>query len=261
MTTYTSSVPCSLSDFNFRTALIWLAVIAAAIALRIWHGPILQSASFHGFADVHTHLGIAHAADVLSNLPFAVAGVWGFVVLMRRQVLAPLDSATLLSAATFFTGLLLTAVGSALYHLSPENAGLAVDRLCMAVAFAGIVAWMLSEQLGSKAAEIALPCMLLAFPAAVLWWHATGDLFPWAIVQFGGITALAWLSFMSPCMRKAGLSLIAWYAAAKVCESLDHEIYDLTMQIMSGHTLKHLLAACAAIPLIQWITSKSVATK
>jgi hypothetical protein len=40
------------------------------------------------------------------------------------------------------------------------------------------------------------------------------------------------------------------YAAAKVFELNDHEIYHWTGQLVSGHTLKHLVAALAAWPVI-----------
>ncbi len=240
---------------SLRKALPWICLLLAAIALRIWHGPVLQSAGFHDFADKHDHLGVPMAADVLSNLGFVLAGLIGWRALVRRQERAPLATATLLSAAAFFAGLLFTAIGSALYHLAPENTGLAVDRFCMTIAFAGILGWFLAEQSSTKLAQAALPWMLLAFPATVLVWHASGDLFAYVLVQFAGMALLLWLAFAKPSMRKAGIGVIAWYAAAKVCETFDHQIYHATMELVSGHTLKHLFAAAAALPLIHWLNT------
>ena len=45
-------------------------------------------------------------------------------------------------------------------------------------------------------------------------------------------------------------ALIAWYAAAKVMELADHSVYEATAGWVSGHTLKHLLAAGAALPVL-----------
>ena len=50
----------------------------SALALLL-HGPIAQWASYHAFADQRELWGIPHAADVLSNLPFAIAGLWASV--------------------------------------------------------------------------------------------------------------------------------------------------------------------------------------
>ena len=44
--------------------------------------------------------------------------------------------------------------------------------------------------------------------------------------------------------------VIAAYAVAKVVEVGDHAIFEATGGWLSGHTLKHLVAACAAWPVI-----------
>ncbi len=54
-----------------------LLVLAALLALGLLlHGPIPQWASYHQFADQRGWHGLPHAADVLSNLPFALIGLW-----------------------------------------------------------------------------------------------------------------------------------------------------------------------------------------
>jgi hypothetical protein len=45
-------------------------------------------------------------------------------------------------------------------------------------------------------------------------------------------------------------AVIAWYAAAKAMELADHSVYEATAGWVSGHTLKHLLAAGAALPVL-----------
>jgi hypothetical protein len=53
--------------------------------------------------------------------------------------------------------------------------------------------------------------------------------------------------------KSLGISLyavVAWYALAKVFESNDHAIFEATGQWVSGHTLKHLTASLAALPII-----------
>jgi hypothetical protein len=51
-------------------------------------------------------------------------------------------------------------------------------------------------------------------------------------------------------------AVVAWYALAKVFESNDHAIFEATGHWVSGHTLKHLTASLAALPIIFAIQSK-----
>lgn len=52
-------------------------VIAIVVALMLRHGPIPQLERYHEFADHAFWAGIPHAADVLSNLGFALVALWG----------------------------------------------------------------------------------------------------------------------------------------------------------------------------------------
>ncbi len=47
------------------------------------------------------------------------------------------------------------------------------------------------------------------------------------------------------------------YALAKLCEPYDQAIYAASGQLLSGHTLQHLIAACAAWPVIAAVASRS----
>ena len=89
--------------------------VAALLALALF-GPVLPaSAHQHTLADQRALWGIPCALDVLSNLPFAIAGLWGLVAL-RRVAPGMLDAPSRTLASLFFAGLVCTAAGSALYH-------------------------------------------------------------------------------------------------------------------------------------------------
>ena len=60
--------------------LFLLPVVAGLIALA-FVAPIPQPESYHNFADQRRLLGIPNFWDVVSNLPFAVAGALGLVPL------------------------------------------------------------------------------------------------------------------------------------------------------------------------------------
>ena len=64
-----------------EAGLLWTALALLVLAV---FGPVLPaSAHQHGFADARTLWGVPCALDVLSNLPFALAGAWGLALLWR----------------------------------------------------------------------------------------------------------------------------------------------------------------------------------
>jgi hypothetical protein len=60
-----------------------------------------------------------------------------------------------------FCGLILTAAGSAYYHLAPDNARLVWDRLPMTMVFMSLVAAIVMERIDLRAGLVLLPILLL----------------------------------------------------------------------------------------------------
>jgi hypothetical protein len=233
-----------------------LALGCAALLVLAVAGPtVLQPADFHAYADQRMLWGLPHAMDVLSNLPFALGGLAGAWMLWRAPAGA-LGTMERAMAALFFTGLLVTAFGSSWYHLQPDDAGLAIDRYAMAIAFAGLLGLGAAARVSERAgAAVGLTGLLLA-PLAVFVWAATGNVLPWALVQLGGMVLVLWLALLRPrhgALDVRWLAVLAIYGVAKVFELNDHAVYELTGQWASGHTLKHLVAAFAAWPVLSAI--------
>lgn len=212
-----------------------------------------QPAHAHAFADQRMAWGIPCALDVLSNLAFALAGAWGWVAVWRSPRL-PMQRTERTCAALFFVGLLVTAAGSAWYHLSPDDVGLAVDRAAMSVAFAGLLGLLAAGRIGNRSGGLLALGVLVLAPVAVLAWLRTGNIVPWAVVQFGGMALVLLVVAITRPLPGAlpvrwGLVLGA-YALAKVFELGDHAIFEASGELFSGHTLKHVIAAFAAWPVI-----------
>src|SRR6218665_276151 len=187
-----------------------------------------------------------------TTLPFAFAGLYGLVVLRGVGPAMP-DAASRASATLFFAGLLCTAAGSAVYHWQPQDAGLLWDRLGMVLPFAGLLGLTAANRVSERSGWAVAAAVLLAGPLALLWWSYRGNLLPWAVVQFGGMSVVFLLSFLPP--RAGALALypgavIALYALAKLFEAADHAVFGATAQWVSGHSLKHVLAAGAAWPVL-----------
>jgi hypothetical protein len=239
-----------------------LLALALASVLACLAPAVAQYANYHAFADQRTVWGLPYAMDVLSNLPFAVLGAWGLVRLRsvrtppsRRTGFAawvPCDAQRPL-AQLFFAGLILTALCSSYYHLQPNDVGLAVDRMGMLAAFAGLLGLAAADRISARAGFCTAAAVLALGPAAVGAWAASGNLLPWSVLQGGGMVLVVCLALRKPLIGAWGVPLaavIGWYALAKIFELGDHHILALTQGWVSGHTLKHLAAALAAWPVI-----------
>lgn len=221
------------------------------LALALFGPALTLPVAPHGFADRRVWLGVPHAGDVLSNLPFALLGAWGLGLLWRGG--GVLQAGTQAMAALFLAGLLCTALGSAFYHWRPDDLGLALDRLGMGVAFAGLLGLAASGRVSARAGWVAGVVVLVASVAAVGVWLGLGVLRPWVVVQFGGMALALAMAALRPLPGVPVVRLgavIALYGLAKLCELADHGILAATAGWVSGHTFKHVLAAGAALPVL-----------
>jgi hypothetical protein len=229
--------------------------------------PIPQDQSYHAFADGRTQLGVANFQNVASNLPFLVVGALGLARLLRRGAVSPdgpvLEPAERWPLVVLFAGVLLTAFGSAYYHLAPDNDRLVWDRLPMTVAFMGFFASMIGDRIGVRVGKWLLwPLVWLGF-ASVVMWHTgeqrgAGDLRLYAFVQFYPLATIPLLLYLFPARYTRGgdvMIALAWYLLAKVLEAgpVDHGIY-MAGQLTSGHALKHLAAAAGAYWLYRMVS-------
>jgi len=213
------------------------------------------------FADDRTWHQLPNAMDVLSNLPFLAIGLWGLRLLHwldrsndpAAAVAQEPHASSLDCAWIFFAGLIACAAGSTFFHLQPDVLRLAADRAGMAIAFAGLIGFAVCEKVSQRAGWLAAWATLASGLLAVAVWHETGNVTPWAVVQFGGMALVLTLALAKPMPDAVGLKLgwiIAFYALAKLFELADFAIYEATRHLVSGHTLKHLAASLAGLPVL-----------
>jgi len=231
-------------------ALAWAIALLALLAalLPVSHLP----AHYHDFADQRGWLGLPCAMDVLTNLPFALMGAWGFARL-RRVSAGRVGKARRVLAGVFFAGLMLTMLCSSIYHWAPGDGGLCIDRLGMSLAFAGMLGLAAAERVSARAGLALAAVTAIAAPAAALMAWA-GNMTPWAVLQGGGLVLLAALAARRRVSGALGFSIaavIAFYAAAKALELADAPVFALTHGLISGHSAKHLVAALAAWPVVR----------
>jgi len=228
--------------------LVFTAIMCAVVA---WATPRLpQPLDYHRFADTRTLFGVPNALNVLSNIPFAIVGIAGLLVVSRSR--GCVDAIERWSYAVLFAGVTLTAFGSSWYHLAPDNDRLVWDRLPMAIGFMGLLTAIVAERVSARAARALLVPLVALGCGSVFYWHWTelhgiGDLRPYLLVQFGSLVVILVMLSVRRGRHSGTAYLIvglAAYAAAKGLELTDRPIFDLG-HLISGHTLKHVVSALA----------------
>ncbi len=230
---------------------VLLGVVLALLAAAMLGPFVAQPGHLHGFADQRSWWGIACTMDVLSNLPFASWGALGLTCLAWKRRDMPVAQQAM--AGLFFAGLVVTAGASSWYHWQADDAGLAIDRLGMALAFAGLLGLAAADRISSRAGLALGLTVLVLGPLSVAIWFASGNVLAWAALQFGGMAIVLWLACMRPV---TGALAVRWawvimiYTIAKLFEQADEAVYALSSQLVSGHSIKHVVASFAAMPVI-----------
>lgn len=236
---------------SLKLKYLLLAFISlAGIMFALLQEPIPQSLEYHHFADDRNLYGVPNFWNVMSNLPFLIIAVSGIIFLLRKRKDAGFDTASLM----FFFGILLTGFGSAWYHLHPDNHTLIWDRLPMTIAFMAFFSVIIRDCVHPETGKKLLWPLLFLGILSVYYWQMTesrsqGDLRFYFLIQFLPMLLIPLVLLMFKChgipKRYFWLVLLA-YVIAKVFELKDVEVFH--MAGMSGHTIKHFMAAVA--PLI-----------
>lgn len=204
-----------------------------------------------GLSQLRGWLGIPNFGDVASNVPFAIVGIWGLVFLVGMRGGRFSDPRERWLYEVVFAGLILTAVGSAYYHLAPDNDRLVRDRIPIMVVFMALLAAVIAERVTIGLGLALFPVLEMAGIGSVLVWRAGelqshGDLRCYAAVQVYAILILL-LALLFPPKYTRGAdfaAVVGFYVLAKILEESDRQVFAL-VHVVSGHTLKHLAAATA----------------
>jgi hypothetical protein len=238
-----------------RARHVWILVALGCAAFALWSRPAIpQDPAYHRMADERSALGVSNWLNVVSNAPFALVGGLGLLATLRRRD----DGAPVFEDpwlhwpyAAVFLGTAVTALGSSYYHLAPDNARLVWDRLPMTLVCMGLVTAVVAECVDVRLARRLFLPLAVAAAGSVGYWRWTelrgvGDLRPYALAQYGSLLAIVLLlalyrgRFRDARYLAAGLCA---YGVAKILELADAPVYAASGHVVSGHTLKHLVAA------------------
>ena len=262
----------------------WIVGLVALGALAMALMPRLaQPVSFHDFADRRALLGVPNFMDVVSNAPFAMASALGLGFLARRAreqrmsvvggggAGARLMRIDLIALTLVFLGIGFTCAGSSYYHLLPCNERLYWDRLPMVLTFVGLLVVLIAERVSPKTAAWLMAPLLLAAFASVTHWRVTeaagrGDLRAYFFVEGAALVSVLLIVALYPAryLPTRGLMIgLACYGLAVLFELLDRPVWNLLsslgVELVSGHTIKHLWASAGALVLAWAVRSEQVA--
>jgi len=241
-----------VNGISWRHALLLVVLVGGTLAALL-ADPVAQDPAYHLFADRRSILGIPNFFDVVSNLPFAAVGAAGLYFVSRNTGI----SSNRLAWQVFFAGVTLTAAGSGYYHVAPQNDTLVWDRLPMTIAFMGFVAIVTGEYLSDRLARQLLLPLLAIGSASVFYWAHTeslgrGDLRAYALVQFLPMLLIPLVILLHRGRSDLGPYIglmIFFYITAKLLEFFDTAVFAAG-GLVSGHSLKHVLAAMAPASLL-----------
>ena len=229
---------------------ILLGVTAACVVLTALWPRHPQDLAYHDFADRRALLHVPNALNVVSNGGFLLAGAWALV----RTARSPLVGGERVAGFVFGVGLLLTGLGSSWYHWAPSNATLVWDRLPLSALFPTVFAVAIGDRVSPAAGRALLAPLVLGAVASVIYWSRYDDLRPYGLAQFLPMLLIPLMLVLFDGHRPTAplIAGVVIYALGKGAELADGPIFSLG-SLVSGHTVKHVLAAVASVFIARWL--------
>lgn len=253
---------------------LWLLGVTSIVIVLVAAvlPPVSQPIDYHQFADRRLLFGVPNMMNVVSNLAVLLSGMAGLRFLWKSYHF-PGQQAFMTSAEYWpywilFTSVIMTSIGSAYYHWDPDNARLFWDRLFIATGVTSLLAAVLAERVHPKLGLYLLPVLVSMGAVSVIYWHWSeqqdaGNLNFYIVIQFYSLLLVVLLSSFLPTCYSRGSDIykaVALYGVAKVAEMLDQQIYAVG-QVISGHTLKHVLAAIGIYWIVRMLQKRTIVCK
>lgn len=230
-------------DFNKNKLVFYTLLVLSVIALYCL-SPITQNPAYHHFADQRILCGVPHLGDVLSNLSFILVGI---LLYFKSKEKTPQYEFQQFLFLFFCLSAISLGFGSAYYHWNPNDKTLIWDRLTMVFGFTVIfmdAMWRYNVFKPFMMATKFSICFF-AFSGSVIYWKCFNHLEPYVLVQFFTLLSILVLALINikNINGKPIFFMVGTYAIAKVFEYYDLQIWLALHEVVSGHTLKHLMYA------------------
>ncbi len=247
--------------YKYFTFLLLTALVGITFLLM---PAVAQLPDYVNYIDTRTLLGIANFWNVISNILFLGVGGFGVCLLRHRSRLFFHHPQEKIPYFIFFSGVFFIGIGSAFYHLDPNNYRLMWDRLPIVLSLMALLCAFLAERINLRVGLYALtPLILFALATVVYWYNSelagSSDLRFYIFAQVYPLLAIAFILTVFTSSYTGSqfiwLGLIA-FILAKVAEYYDSAIYQALHYTISGHTLKHLLAGLAGYFILLYLLER-----
>lgn len=241
----------------FKIKSFYLFVLTMFIIFLSLTGPISQPEQYYLFADQAVQFNIEHFQDVLTNVLFCAFAIYMLLSLSQIKPQYEQEEQVL---PIIVLGMFMTGLGSSIFHMTPNVDTLLLDRMPITIMFFGVffdLLFSLKIIKSKNPIKHVLAAIFIALTTLLYWKFSPfvykEDLRPYLFVQFFPLICIALLCVYLSRNKELKpkllclVSMIFLYLLAKICEHFDFQILNLT-GFISGHNLKHILAAIAIMP-------------
>ncbi|KAM6541816.1 hypothetical protein CsatB_006263 [Cannabis sativa] len=225
------------------TSLLWL--IFMWVTPKISHSP-----KHHLFADMRNFLGVPSTLNVVTNFPFLVVGVLGFVLCVKGEFFNISLRGEVWGWALFYAGITGVAFGSAYYHLKPCDDRVIWDTLPMMMAYSSLFSTCLIERVGEKIGLTFLFALILAAFLSTAHERLYNDLrlcMMFQLIPSIAIPAMAFVYRPKYTHSRYWFWATGVYLFSKFEAIADKKIYNSNHYFISGHSLEHLCSAMVPV--------------
>lgn len=197
---------------------------------------------YHNFADKRRLAGLPNALNVLSNL-FIIIPV---IYLLKHKTENNTENNT--NNNLLIIHITLLSLASAYYHYNPTDKSIFWDIIMIAT-LSIIVLNIINEY----------KCGILFYILGILsvvYWKQTGDIRLYLLILIG-VPIIFFLKYYDNEEEddngvKKNLYIILFFTVLyRFVEYYDHQIYNLTNNMISGHTLKHIFAGLSILYIVK----------
>ncbi|WJX35361.1 hypothetical protein P8452_23364 [Trifolium repens] len=231
-----------------RNHRIWgaIAIFICCMCLILFTPSIPRSPDQHQFADVRNLLGVPNTLNVMTNFPFLVVGVLGFVFALDGSFFNISSQGEVWGWVLFYGGMIGVAFGSTYYHLKPDNHRVIWDTLPMMVAFSSLLSCLIFERFGQRSGLSSMFALLVSAILCVLHERIYNDIRFCMMFQLILPLAIPAIAFMYRSKyTHSGYWFLSTgiYLLAKIEGAGDKKIYRVNHYFITGHSLEHLCLA------------------
>ncbi|XP_018446742.1 uncharacterized protein LOC108818307 isoform X1 [Raphanus sativus] len=221
----------------------------------------LHSFRHHVFADKRNFMGVPNTLNVMTNFPFLIIGVLGFVLCVGGSFFNISLKGEIWGWTLFYASVSSLAFGSAYYHLKPDDNTIVWDTLPILIAYSSLFSSFLVERAGEKVGLSCLVLLLFISFLSVAYARVFNDLRLCMTFQLIPCLAIPIMTVLLPpkyTHSRFWLLATAAHSVSKIEGLADSKIYNANGYIISGHSLGHLCSALSMLLLSVMLLYRSI---